>query len=152
MTRPRQEGFTLIEIMMVVALLGLTVSLSMPAFLHAIKRQGMNKAETDLLTDCQDARRKAILENQPVDLVIHPLDGTFGVPGVNDQAQLPDTVVIDILGVNFIQHEKDPEARVRFYQNGTSDEFTIVLHGADGTYRKLYLDTVTALPQVEDIR
>jgi hypothetical protein len=61
--------------------------------------------------------------------------------------------VIDILGVNFIQLEKAEEARVHFFPNGTSDEFTILIHStSDGSYRKISLDTVTALTVVEDVR
>ena len=65
---------------------------------------------------------------------------------------MPGDVVIDILGVNFIQFENAEEARVCFFPNGTSDEFTIVLHSSGGNYEKIYLDTVTALPEIEDIR
>ena len=57
------------------------------------------------------------------------------------------------MGVNFIQVEKAEEARVHFFSNGTSDEFTILIHSmSDGAIRKVYLDTVTALPVVEVVR
>jgi general secretion pathway protein H len=143
-----QRGFTLIEIMMVVALIGLTLSMALPGFVRSLHRQGMGKAEHDLVEACQDARRKAIFDSKPAELVIHPLEGTFGVPGVDDQSQLPSDVEIEILGVNFIDYTKQEEARVHFYENGTSDEFKIVLHGADGSYRTISLDIATALTRV----
>jgi prepilin-type N-terminal cleavage/methylation domain-containing protein len=151
-TRSRSAAFTLIEIMMVVAIIGLTLTMGVPPFVKALKREGMGKVERGLVEACQAARRDAIMHNHRTDLVIRPHDRTFGVPGVFDNITIPDEVVIDIMGVNFIQMEGADEARVHFNPNGTSDEFTIVLHGPNGAYRKIYLDIVTALPIVENLR
>jgi prepilin-type N-terminal cleavage/methylation domain-containing protein len=150
--RPFPRGFTLIEVMMVVAILGLTLTMGLPGFLHVLQREGMRKAEYEMLEACKEARRAAIMNNQKTFLVIHPLQKTFEVSGAYPQKQLPNDVGIDILGVNFIQFEQADDARVCFFPNGTSDEFTIVLHSSGGAYRKIYLDTVTALPEIEDIR
>ena len=149
---PGARGFTLIEIMMVVAIVGLTLTMGLPSFLHVLQREGMRKAEYEMVEACKEARRAAIMNNKTTDLVLHPIVGTFEVPGVFPQAQLPDGVIIDILGVNFIQYEKADQANVHFFPNGTSDEFTILLHSAGGRYEKIYLDTITALPQIEDVR
>jgi prepilin-type N-terminal cleavage/methylation domain-containing protein len=146
------RGFTLIEIMMVVAIIGLTLTMGIPSFVRVLKKEGMRKAESDLLEACQDARRTAIMNNQTAELVIHPIDGSFEVAGAFERTALPNDIIIDIIGVNFIQLEKADEARVHFFPNGTSDEFTILIHSTDGAYRKIYLDTVTALPVVEDVR
>jgi prepilin-type N-terminal cleavage/methylation domain-containing protein len=145
-------AFTLIEIMMVVAIIGLTLTMGVPPFVRAFKREGMGKVERGLVEACQAARRDAIMHNHTTYLVIRPHDRTFGVPGVFDSIEIPSDVTIDIMGVNFIELEGADEARVRFNQNGTSDEFTIVLHGPNGSYRKIYLDVVTALPMVENMR
>jgi prepilin-type N-terminal cleavage/methylation domain-containing protein len=145
-------AFTLIEIMMVVAILGLTLTMGFPNFVRAWRKEGMGKAERDLVQACQEARRAAIMNNQITDLVIRPVDRTISVPGGFGPAVLPNDVAIDILGVNFIQLETAEEARVHFFPGGTSDEFTIVLHSADGAYRKISLDTVTALVRVDNIK
>jgi hypothetical protein len=126
--------------------------MSFPSFARSRKQQGIGKAERDLIQACQEARRAAIMNNQTTDLVIRPVDRTISVPGGFGPAVIPDDVNIDILGVNFIQMEKAEEARVHFFPGGTSDEFTIVLHGADGLARKYSLDTVTALVRIETIR
>jgi prepilin-type N-terminal cleavage/methylation domain-containing protein len=150
--RVQSGGFTLIEIMMVVVILGMTLSMGLPAFYRAMKKEGMRKAESELVEACQTARRQAIMSGNETKLIFHPLDGTFEVPGAYERKEIPVDIIIDILGVNFIQYEKAPEAEVDFFRNGTSDEFTIVLRGADGTARKISLDSVTALPFVENLR
>lgn len=149
--REGSGGFTLIEVMMVVAILGLVLMMGLPAFLRVMHREGMRKAEYDLMEACAAARRQAIMSNEKARLVIHPLLRTFEVPGAFPSTQLPDDVIIDILGVNFVQLENADEAVVQFTPHGYSDEFTIVLHSSAGNYEKIYLDTVTALAQVEDI-
>ena len=147
------RGFTLIEIMMVVAIIGLTLTMGIPGFVRVLKKEGMRKAETDLLQACQEARRAAIMNNQTTDLVLHPVDASFEVPGAFARTSFPPDIVIDIMGVNFIQLERAEEARIHFFPNGTSDEFTIVIRStSDGATRLIHLDTVTALPIVEDKR
>jgi prepilin-type N-terminal cleavage/methylation domain-containing protein len=150
-TRKKQAAaFTLIEIMMVVAILGLTLTMSIPAFHHMLQREGMGKVERDLVTACQEARRAAIMNNQTTDLVIRPVDHIFSVPGAFDPVIIPPDINIDALGVNFNSMETQEEARVHFFPRGTSDEFIIILHGPDGSYRTIYLDVVTALVRVEN--
>ncbi len=146
-----RRGFTLIEVMMVVAIIGLTLTMGLPSFVKMMRKEGMRKAEYEMVEACKEARRAAIMNNQDTYLVLHPLDGTFEVPGAFPTAHLPNDVVIDILGVNFIQFEKADLARVRFTPKGMSDEFTIVLHSSEG-YRKIYLDTISALPVIENMR
>jgi prepilin-type N-terminal cleavage/methylation domain-containing protein len=149
-THWRHAGaFTLIEIMMVVAIIGLTFSMGMPAFVRALKREGMGKLERDLVKACQEARRDAIMNNHITSLVFHPMDHTFSVPGVFDAVTIPNNIVIEALGVNFMPMETQDEAQVHFTPKGTSDEFIIILHGPEGSYRTIYLDTLTALPRVE---
>ncbi len=77
--KPRRHnpgGFTLIEIMMVVAIIGLTLTMGIPSFVRVLKKEGMRKAESDLLEACEEARRAAIMNNQTTDLVFHPVEGT----------------------------------------------------------------------------
>jgi len=146
--RGARRGFTLIEIMMVVAILGLTLAMGMPSFIKSMKQEGMRKAQMDLMKACQEARRTAILTAQPAYLVFHPTEGTFEVPG-QFQAKFPDDIVIDIMGVNSLEVEHDEVARVRFNPNGTSDEFDIIIHSGDQEQIKLSLEEITALPQVQ---
>jgi type II secretory pathway pseudopilin PulG len=136
--------------MMVVAILGLTLSMGIPRIGAAIKREGMGKVVRELVEACQSARRAAIMKSQPIDLVIRPTDRTFSVPGEFDACQIPDTVLIEILGVNFVPLQNADEAKVRFFPNGTSDQFYILLRGPEGSEKTIQLETVTGLPDVGD--
>jgi len=137
--------------MMVVAIIGLTLTMGFPTFYRSLKKEGMGKAESELVEACQSARRDAIMNNHTALLILNPIDGTFEVPGAFERKELPYDVKIDILGVNFIDLTKAPEARVHFFANGTSDEFTIVIHSAESA-REIDLDMIAALPVVKVIR
>jgi type II secretory pathway pseudopilin PulG len=138
--------------MMVVAIIGLTLTMGLPSFYRSIRKEGMGKAESELVEACQSARRDAIMNNHTAELVLNPVDGTFEVAGAYERKELPNDVKIDLLGVNFIDLTRAPMARVHFFPNGTSDEFTVVIHSLDGAVREIDLDMVAALPVVKAIR
>jgi hypothetical protein len=53
-----------------------------------------------------------------------------------------------MLDVNLIERKDDEMARIRFYPNGTSDEFTLVLHSDKGDWIKIWLEITTSLANV----
>lgn len=141
----------MIEIMIVVAIMGLVLAMGMPSFVKTLHREGMNKAVNDVEEACKAARADAILKEHTADLVIRPMDGTISAPGFKT-ANLPKNVEIQIMGVNFVQYERADEAKVHFFPNGTSDEFTIVLQDDQFQTRQISLDVMTGLPDVTVIR
>jgi hypothetical protein len=116
-----------------------------------LRKEGIRKATDDIMEACKSTRAEAILKEKTVDLVLRPVDGTISAPGFTT-ATLPKNVQISILGVNFVQYEKEEEAHVKFFPNGTSDEFTIVIEDDEFQTRQISLDVMTALPDVEVVR
>ncbi len=170
-----RRGFTLIEIMLVVAIMGIALAIGLPAIGNAFHREAFVSAIKDVVEVCSNARAEAILQGKITELHIYPADGRFQVAGIGNahtsakddpgsvdpgkvepvkhgfSAQLSDRVTIELLDVNFGEYKDEPEAVVRFYPNGTSDEFTLVLLGDNGERRKISLELVTALADVERI-
>jgi hypothetical protein len=60
--------------------------------------------------------------------------------------KLGEDVMIQLIDVNFIDHMQAEEARVRFYPNGISDHFTVVLNW-QGKQRTVNLDIITGTPE-----
>jgi prepilin-type N-terminal cleavage/methylation domain-containing protein len=149
----RPGAFTLIEILVVVAIIGLTLSLSVPAFVRALHKEGMRKAESDLLEACQKARGGAIINAQPQDLIFKPMERTFEAPGVFPVTTLPDGVSIGAISLNDLPREHDDVITVRFTKKGTSDDFSIVIiSDRDGSQCTISLDPVTALADISTSR
>ena len=146
-----RRAFTLIEIMIVVAILGLVLTMGFPSIVRAFEKQGMTKAVYEMCQALSDARSHAIITGKPAKLTFHPKEHTFQADG-GQLCTLPDNVAIELLGVNFIQLEDADVAEVTFQDNGTCDEFTIVLRSDTPEWRKISLDVVTARATVEEIR
>ncbi len=178
-SRISDRAFTLIEIMIVISIAAIVLATGIPAFVRAMHKDKLRKAVSDLVEGCSHARAQAILKGVPMELLIHAGDGQVSVqsarqdngsdPSFNTSApgsppvvsasssastfsaQIPDNVAVKLLYVNFHDEMEQPEARVRFFANGTSDEFTMILFSEEGE-RKISLDVVTGLADVEVLR
>jgi prepilin-type N-terminal cleavage/methylation domain-containing protein len=144
-----KKGFTLIEIMIVIAIMALVLAVGVPSIFRAAERDSLRAVVNGIVEACSMARAHAILSGQTQELIIRPLDGTISAPGMSEPVVIPNFVQIELLGVNFVELQTAEEARVRFFPNGTSDEFTIVLRSDKNEWRKISLETVTALADVE---
>jgi prepilin-type N-terminal cleavage/methylation domain-containing protein len=137
-------AFTLIEMMIVVAIIGLVAAMGMPSILQALRKDGMRKTMSDVRQTLGDARARAIYSGQITEVVFHPLVKSIG------STTLPDGVDIAMLDINLLDYGASDEARVRFFPNGTCDELTLVLHSRD-EWQKITLEFSTALASVSPV-
>ncbi len=79
--RAGEPGFTLIEIMVVVGIMGIILTMSVPIVWKVFHKAPLNKAVADVVEVCSNARRQAIMQGHQVDVVFHPLEGRFEVAG-----------------------------------------------------------------------
>jgi Tfp pilus assembly protein FimT len=155
----------LIEIMIVVAIIGLVAAMGLPSMIMALHKEGLRKAVSDLQDVCSAARSQAIFRNQKMAVVFHPATKRFEVEGAaasgsadsTDKSSgkvtgstLPDSVDMAMLDINLQDYGASDWARVFFYPNGTSDEMTVVLHSKD-EWRKITLEFSTGLTSVSDV-
>ena len=70
----RFRAFTLIEIMIVVAIIGLMAAMGAPVLLAMLQKDGMRKAVGDVTDLLGDARAQAILKGQNTDVSFRPAD------------------------------------------------------------------------------
>jgi len=148
--RFKKRAFTLVEIMIVVALIGMMAAMGAPAFIKAMRKEGMNKATSDLMEACKQARATAILSGHPAQLIFQPTAGHFSAGKIS--ATIPPNVHILSLGINFVEYTDADYAAVTFYQTGTSDEFEITLQDDTGEMKMVFLDIVTGCALVKDPR
>jgi len=162
-----RAGFTLIEIMIVVALIGLISATAIPSIYQLSKKTGLRRAISDLRDVCDNARRQAIFTGKEVTVMFYPIDRRFGIsggaaptadpgtgetkpafeiiPGTEATGIIPDDIGLEMLDVNQSEYKDSDWTRVRFYPNGTCDELTIVYRTESNEYRKLMLEPTTGL-------
>jgi type II secretion system protein H len=153
----RPRGFTLLEIMVVVAIMGMIMAMGVPSILAALKKDGMRKAVSDLQDVCFQARAQAIMQNHPVAVVFHPGERRFETEGGSAGAggdkvtssTLPAGVDFAMLDINLMDFSASEWCKCRFFPDGTSDEMTVVFHAKD-QWRKFTLEFSTGLPTVTD--
>lgn len=80
----RAGGFTLIEIMLVMALMGVVMTIGLPSMFRAMKKSPMRQAVSDLQEACRTARTMAILQGTPAEVVVNATDGGISVRPVAD--------------------------------------------------------------------
>src|SRR2546421_171491 len=73
------RAFTLIEIMVVVAIMGIVMTIAIPTVYQQLHPESMRKAVSDVMEACSHARARAILDGVQIDLVIRPADRQFDV-------------------------------------------------------------------------
>ena len=74
-----EPGFTLFEILVVLAILSIVATISVPSVVQAAKKSPMRQAISDLEEACRNARMLAILEGEPTEVVIRAGEGALTV-------------------------------------------------------------------------
>ena len=146
------------EIMIVVAIIGLIMAMGLPSILKVLQKEGMRKAISDVTDVCAAARAKAIISQQTVAVIFHPGEKTFGVngggPGQGSTyvtaSKLPDGVEMPMLDINQQDFGGAEWARVQFFPNGTCDEMTIVLKDRRD-WRKISLEFATGHTRISAV-
>lgn len=175
---PSTNGFTLVEIMIVVAVVAIVFAVGAPSFARIVQKGPMRQAVSDVVEALGQARAQAILRGVPMEFVLSgegvlrvvpasdreslavptalAADGEVGEAGESGAgssftAVLGEDIAVTLLEINFRTQMEATEARVRFHPNGTSDDFTIVLESGL-EMRRIWLDPITALADLEILR
>jgi prepilin-type N-terminal cleavage/methylation domain-containing protein len=177
-SRSNRAGFTLIEIMVVVAIMGLILTMGIPSIYQLAKKEGMRRAVSDLKDVLSNARAQAILSGGEVQVKFYPPENRFEVtgggarpaadplsgeqsptpaplpsPNQTTAATLPPDISFGMLQVDLLNYRESEWTRVRFFPNGTSDELRLVLVSERGDVRGIELEPTTGLARtVSDLQ
>jgi hypothetical protein len=144
--------------MVVIGIMGIIMTISVPAIRGALKDGSMNKMTREAQEVCMNARARAILSGSMTEVVFRadpPIMEVSGTSrhtagsGLATSLQLAQDVGVESIKVNGVECKESDVARVRFYPNGTCDELRLVLlRPKDNQRRGIFLEVTTALADV----
>jgi type II secretory pathway pseudopilin PulG len=159
--------------MVVVGIMAIVLTIGIPFVYKMNHREAMNKAVRNIVEVCSQARAQAILQGKMTELLFYPKEKRCQVAGYAGEkvarpeessetgltatpppshsglsAQFGDELTIEMLDVNLTEYKDQELARVRFFPDGTCDEFTLVLHSDKGQWLKIWLEITTGLVNV----
>lgn len=157
-----KRAFTLVEIMVVAAVMGLLIAISIPAFRKIINKAPLEQGISDVESLCRQARAEAIVKQRAMDVVLNETEEIVALTTAARVINAPDpftglmiktteeTRLIDqaFLEVDLQIIEPAPdeftldEIRIRFYPNGTAETLALSVADDDEAYL-LTLDPVT---------
>ncbi|MFT4520620.1 MAG: general secretion pathway protein H [Halioglobus sp.] len=113
---PRASGFTLLELMVVIAIAALVVGVSAPSMQRLYNSSQYHGAVNDVVTRLASARYGAIRGGIALDVLINP--ETREVSLGEKTTELPDSIELEILGSRELNREG--AGVIRFYPDGGS--------------------------------
>jgi Tfp pilus assembly protein FimT len=158
--------------MVVVAIMGIVMTMSVPIVYKTWRKAPMRKAVTDIVEVCSHARARAIMQGVVTEVDIFPKENRLGIgasapvrsasdTGAGPEtsapaaapsgysAQLSSDIIIETLDINMsgIEYNDAEIARIHFYPNGIADEMRMILF--DGRQRMgIELEITTGLTSV----
>ncbi|WP_437881809.1 pilus assembly FimT family protein [Pseudomonas sp. LRF_L74] len=105
MPRHRSDGFTIIELMIVVALLAIFASIALPAFNSLIENNRVKSAADEFQALLISARSNAVTLRKTIDVTQTDTVWSSG----DREMKVPDSVTVE-----------GNEAKITFYPNGTA--------------------------------
>ncbi|HXT12892.1 MAG TPA: type II secretion system protein [Candidatus Angelobacter sp.] len=152
---PFVRAFTLIEIMVVVAIMALILAAGIPSLYGFFHKSGLRKTMSDILETCQSARAKAILSGTTATLVINGREGTVevegGAPGGGYGSWAHSAKIegakLEALKVSNSHNDLSQvdNVHVHFYPDGTCDEMIMVLTTDQNQLRGISLECTTGI-------
>jgi prepilin-type N-terminal cleavage/methylation domain-containing protein len=152
--RPATSGLTLIEMMVVVALISLMVGISYPAITSGIDSLRLNAATNGVVSFLDYGLSRAERRQQMVEITVSKADNSLEMrssePGFFRKLQLPEGVsIVQVLP----QIPDNPDAKRAFllYPGGTVPPMGLQLINRRNVQRVVRVDPITGVPRVEKL-
>lgn len=121
-----QAGFTLVEVLVVLAMIALAAAVAMPQALGSRQRLALEAAAIDIASEMKSARAAAIRTNTEQTLTIDTVSRRYTRDGWTEARPLPGqfTVALDTIRT---EQTGSAAGRIRFYPDGSATGGRVIL-------------------------
>jgi len=154
-TRGSEAGVTLIEMMVVVALVSLMVGISFPAITSGIDSMRLKAATNSVVSFLDAGLSRAERRQQVVEITISKQDNSLEMqsaePGFTRTLQMPEGVSIVQVLPQLPENQDNPAAARIFllYPGGTVPPLGVQLINRRNVQRIVRVDPITGVPRLE---
>lgn len=138
---PAQEGFTLLELIVVMALMSLLMGLVLPGLLRSVHRESQRAAMRGLTVTLRVARSVAATSGHPVRLFLNIKTGHYRLEGSSRQGDLAGLTLAEVRLV--WQNLERTQGYITFYGDGSSSGGKLVLVEPTGRRNLLEVKPIT---------
>ena len=141
----RDKGFTLVELIVVLAILAGLAALVAPSFSRTVASARLRTAASDVRSTFARARALAVASARERSAVFDLSRGEFGVD--NEAVRiLPDTIRLEAVVPGGDRLDRG-SVRVRFFPDGGGEEAVISVTAQDGGALRVTVDPLTGLSE-----
>ena len=152
MNRDREQGFTLLELLIVVLVITLALAVAYPSLSRGTSSIHLRSTARDVLNTFRYAREKAVTEQTgmrvTVDQAKQELVLTDDFGDGSRTYVLPKDVKIQRMSLAGNEVAQGP-LLVRFLPNGSSENIEVLLKSDTGSYLRVVTDPITGGARVE---
>jgi type II secretion system protein H len=140
----RPAGFTLVELIVVLAILAAVVALAAPSFSRTIASARLRSGATEVRATLARARALAVADGRIRSVVFDLDNGRYGLDNDAVLRTLPDPVRWEVLRILGERKERGG-ARVTFFPDGTAEEAEVAVVLPDGGRIRVTVDPLTGI-------
>ena len=146
-------GFTMIELLLIIVIIGVALGITMPSFVRSIQGQRLKTAARTMVTVARYARSMAVLKQTDLTLSFNFATGQIDLTSTN--VSLPRfTRMIEDVNVAYVQVEGKEQANegacsVNFRRNGVCRPFAVKIVDKRGNYVIVKVDALAGVKATE---